>query len=135
MADREDEEASRNARGYAGHLVNFLEGKTVPDDAIGTLDRLKSMIGDVETVEDKSAGPLAHALSMMVMSVGAYGPERANAWGRELMALRDRFPENEEVVAQAEDTARVARVAMARAVEMQRRQDSPFGRLKRIFGF
>lgn len=125
-------------RSHWHSLITFRiasETEHAPDDAIRTLDRLKSMIGDVETVEDESAMHLAQALSMMALSFGAYGPERANAWGRELMALRDRFPENADVVARADDTAEIIQSSFAKAVDMQARRNSFLGRLKQVFGF
>ncbi len=93
------------------------------------------MIGDVETVPNEFAGALASALATLLLTVVVYEPEQSEAWNAELMALRERFPENRDVVSRADDTARAIREAVAEANDMQRRRNSPLGRLKRLFGF
>jgi len=118
-------------------LITFRiasETEHAPEDAIGTLDRLKAMIGDTATVADEHAGTLAHALFIMALSVDAYGPDKANGWAMELDDLRQRLPGNEEVVSYSDARLEAQQKALERGLEMQRRRNSPVGRLKRLFG-
>lgn len=120
-------------------LVGFrIEAETKSDDpaqALATFERLKGLIGDAESVSGKNAPALAMALQMLGLSFLTYGEQLARIWLRDLEVLRERFPENAEVKEAQFNTETVVETGFETIERLSRRQNSLFGKLKRmLFG-
>ncbi|MDF1733051.1 MAG: hypothetical protein P1U49_16230 [Minwuia sp.] len=121
------------------NLIMFrVEAETKTDDparAVATFERLKSLVGDAESVSEKHASTLAMALQMLGLSVLTYGEILARTWLRELSVLRERFPENETVREAQFNTRTIVETTFETMERLDKRQNSLFGRLKRmLFG-
>jgi len=120
------------------HLIAYrlaCETELAHDQGLKTFDRLKGLIGDVDTVTGEQAHPFAHALFIMVCSARAYGGERVGGWYQEMEALRVRFPDHPDVANMHEKATAIMNGALEAAIRERKKQNSPMGKLKRrLFG-
>lgn len=118
------------------NLIMFrIEAETKTDDpaqAVATFERLKSLVGDAESVSERHASTLAMALQMLGLSVLTYGEILARTWLRELSVLRERFPENDTVREAQFNTQTIVETTFETMERLYKRQNSLFGRLKRM---
>lgn len=121
------------------HLIGFrLAAETEADDpslGLETFERLKRLTGDENSVSPEHAHALAYALFVMCCSARAYGQERVRNWYADLETLHRRFPDNPDVESMSEKATAAMHGGFEAAVRERDRQNSLFGKLKRmLFG-